>query len=103
MTALLRESLEEARAVVDRGDLVDRQLQARILLAGMHACDVAVEATSTAHALGGGAAVYDGSHLLRALLDVQTGRQHLLSGHQHRPALAAAVAGRDVTYPPFLI
>jgi alkylation response protein AidB-like acyl-CoA dehydrogenase len=103
VTALLRESLEEARAVVDRGDDVDRRLQARILLTGMRACDVAVETTSAAHALGGGAAVYDGSRLLRALLDVQTGRQHLLFGHQHRPALAAAVAGRDVTYPPFLM
>jgi indole-3-acetate monooxygenase len=103
IAALLRVSLEEARAAVDRGDPVDRQLQARILLAGMHACDVAVDATSTAHALGGGAAVYEGNRLLRALLDVQTGRQHMLFGHQHRPALAAAVAGRDVTYPPFLM
>jgi hypothetical protein len=68
----------------------------------MHACDVAVAATSVAHALGGGAAVYEGSRLLRALLDVQTGRQHLLFGHQHRPALIAAVAGRDIVYPPFL-
>jgi alkylation response protein AidB-like acyl-CoA dehydrogenase len=101
--ALLRESLEEARANVDQGDPVDRQLQARILIAGMHACDVAVDATSTAHAIGSGAAVYAGSRLLRALLDVQTGRQHLLYGHQHRPALAAAVAGRDITYPPFLM
>src|SRR5262249_30257601 len=72
--ALLHESLDEARSKVDGGDPVDRPLQARILLAGMHACDVAVRATSTAHALGGGAAVYDGSRLLRALLDVQTGR-----------------------------
>jgi alkylation response protein AidB-like acyl-CoA dehydrogenase len=103
IAALLRTSLEEARAAVDRGDPVDRQLQARVLLAGMHACDVAVDATSTAHALGGGAAVYEGNRLLRALLDVQTGRQHMLFGHQHRPALAAAVAGRDVTYPPFLM
>jgi indole-3-acetate monooxygenase len=103
VASLLHTSLEEARAAVDRGDPVDRPLQARILLAGMHACDVAVSATSTAHALGGAAAVYDGSRLLRALLDVQTGRQHLLFGHQHRPALIAAVAGRDVSYPPFLV
>ena len=102
-TALLRASLEEARAAVDRGDPVVRALQARILLAAMRGCDVAVDATATAHALGGAAAVYDGSRLLRALLDVQTGRQHQLFGHQHRPPLAAAVAGREVTYPPFLM
>jgi hypothetical protein len=69
----------------------------------MRSCDVAVEVTSIAHALGGAAAVYAGSRLLRALLDVQTGRQHLLFGHQHRPAIGAALAGRDVTYPPFLM
>jgi hypothetical protein len=53
--------------------------------------------------MASGAAVYEGNRLLRALLDVQTGRQHMLFGHQHRRALAAAVAGRDVTYPPFLM
>ncbi len=103
VTALLRESLGEARSIVEQGGQVDRPLQARILLAGMRGCDVAVQATSVAHALGGGAAVYDGSRLLRALLDVHTGRQHMLFGHHHRAALAAAVAGRDVVYPPFLV
>jgi alkylation response protein AidB-like acyl-CoA dehydrogenase len=101
--AALHEALEEAHDTAARGDPVDRVLQARILLAAMHLCDVAVEATSTAHALAGAAAVYGGHRLLRALLDVQTGRQHLLFSHQHRPALAAALAGRDVTYPPFLV
>jgi len=95
--------LEEARALVEAGRPVDRQLQARILLAGMRACDVAVETTSVAHALGGAAAVYAGSNLLRSLLDVQTGRQHQLFGHQHRPTIAAVLAGRDVTYPPFIL
>ncbi|HKA02751.1 MAG TPA: hypothetical protein VKD67_00435 [Acidimicrobiales bacterium] len=91
--ALLRASLEEARAAVDRGDPVDRQLQARILIAGLQVCDVAVAATSTAHALGGGAAVYDGSRLLRARLDVQTGRQHLLFGSPATPG-AGRCGGR---------
>ena len=56
-----------------------------------------------AHALGGAAAVYDGSRLLRALLDVHTARQHLLFGHQDRAPMAAAVAGREIVYPPFLL
>jgi alkylation response protein AidB-like acyl-CoA dehydrogenase len=97
------EALDEAHTRAERGEPVDRPLQARILLASMHACDVAVEVTSIAHALGGAAAVYAGSPLLRALLDVQTARQHQLFGHQHRPAIAAALAGRDVQYPPFLV
>ena len=101
--AALRDALAEAHDLAERGEPVDRRLQARILLAAMHAADVAVEVTSIAHALGGAAAVYDGSRLLRALLDVQTARQHLLFSHQHRPALGAALAGRDVSYPPFLM
>jgi alkylation response protein AidB-like acyl-CoA dehydrogenase len=103
ITALLREALAEADALAERGDPVDRSLQARILLAGMRASDVAVEATSVAHALGGAAAVHDGSRLVRALLDAHTARQHLLFGHQHRAPMAAAVAGREVVYPPFLL
>ena len=102
-SALLDESLAEAAALVERGDPVDRRLQARILLAGMRACDVAVQATSVAHNLAGAAAVYDGSRLQRALRDVQTARQHQLFSHQHRAPLAAAVAGRDVEYRPFLM
>ena len=101
--AALLDALDEAHARAKRGDPVNRQLQARILLTAMRSCDIAVEVTSIAHALGGAAAVYAESRLLRALLDVQTGRQHLLFGHQHRPAIGAALAGRDVTYPPFLM
>jgi alkylation response protein AidB-like acyl-CoA dehydrogenase len=99
----LLEALDEAAALGESGRPVGRRLQARILLAGMRASDVAVEVTSTAHALGGAAAVYAGSGLLRSLLDVQTARQHLLFSHQHRPAIAAVLAGRDTDYPPFIM
>jgi hypothetical protein len=68
----------------------------------MHGCDVAVAATSTAHALAGAAAVFDASPILRALLDIQTGRQHALFSHTHRAPLVAAVAGREVFHPPYL-
>jgi alkylation response protein AidB-like acyl-CoA dehydrogenase len=102
ITALLHHEVAVAHDCVERGDTPDRRSQARILLAAMHAGDVAVRATSVAHALGGAAAVYDGNRLLRALLDVQTARQHLVFSHQHRAPLIAVVAGRDVSYPPFL-
>jgi indole-3-acetate monooxygenase len=59
--------------------------------------------TSTAHYLGGGAAAYRGSRLLRALGDVQAARQHLLFSHQHLPELGKIVAGLDVAYPPFIM
>ncbi|HET6952316.1 MAG TPA: acyl-CoA dehydrogenase family protein [Acidimicrobiales bacterium] len=99
----LREAVDEVSAVAERGDRVSRSLQARTMLAALHACDVAVAVTSAAHLLGGGAAAYAGSPLLRALCDVEAARQHLLFSHQHRPRFGAAVAGLDVAYPPFVV
>jgi hypothetical protein len=52
--------------------------------------------------LGGGAAAYTGSPLLRALCDVEAARQHLLFAHRHRGELAKALVGLDVRYPPFI-
>jgi indole-3-acetate monooxygenase len=101
--AALHEAVEEARLRVERGQTVDRVLQARILVACLHACDAAVAATSAAHQLGGGAAAYTGSRLLRALCDVHAARQHLLFSPKHLPELAKPLAGLDTTYPPFII
>ncbi len=101
--AAVHEAVDEAQAHAERGDPVDRVLQARILVACLHACDTAAAATSVAHQLGGGAAAYTGSRLLRALGDVQAGRQHLLFSHKHLPELAKPLAGLDSTYPPFII
>ena len=98
----LRDAVGEAHTHAERGEPISRQLQARICLAGMHACDTSVEVTSTAHHLGGGAAAYHGSRLLRALSDVQAARQHLLFSHQHLSELGKLVAGLDVVYPPYV-
>ena len=68
----------------------------------MHGATSVSPRTSTAHALAGAAAEFDASPILRALLDVQTGRQHALFSHAHRAPLIAAVAGRDVVHPPYL-
>jgi alkylation response protein AidB-like acyl-CoA dehydrogenase len=100
--AALREAIAEARDLAERGERVDRRLQATIGLACLQACDTSVEVTSTAHLLGGGAAAYAGSHLLRALCDVQASRQHLLFAHKHRAELAKALVGLEVFYPPFI-
>jgi alkylation response protein AidB-like acyl-CoA dehydrogenase len=94
----LHAAVDEARRRVEAGQAVERPLQARIVLAGMHACDAAVAATSVAHRLGGGAAAYAGSRLLRALCDVEAARQHLLFAHAHRPALAQIRSGIDMPY-----
>jgi alkylation response protein AidB-like acyl-CoA dehydrogenase len=99
----LRDTVREAHTRAERGEQIDRQLQGRICLAGLHACDTCVEVTSTAHQLGGGAAAYRGSRLLRALSDVQTARQHLLFSHQHLSELGKLVAGLDVPYPPYVM
>ena len=99
----LRDAVCEAHMHAERGEPISRRLQARIYLAGMHACDTSVEVTSTAHQLGGGAAIYRGSRLLRALSDVQAARQHLLFSHQHLSNLGKLIAGLDGVYPPYVM
>jgi len=99
----LRDAVRKAHMHAERGEPISRRLQARIYLAGMHACDTSVEVTSTAHQLGGGAAVYRGSRLLRALSDVQAARQHLLFSHQHSSELGKLIAGLDIVYPPYVM
>jgi indole-3-acetate monooxygenase len=100
--AALREVVGEAHDRAARGEPVDRPLQARSFLACLHACDVGVEVTAEAHALGGGAAAYTASPLPRALRDVHTARQHLLFAPRHRVELGKVAAGLDVVYPPFV-
>ncbi len=98
----LRAVVDETHALAERGDRVDRRLQARTYLQCLLASDVGVEVTAAAHAIGGGAAAYSASPLSRALRDVQTARQHLLFSPKHRVELGKIVAGVDVPYPPFV-
>ncbi len=98
LLALVREAHDRAAA----GDEPDRQLLARIYLANLHATDTAAEVASVAHRLGGGAAAYLDSPLLRALNDVEAARQHFQFAHEHRIVLGQIVAGCDVTYPPYV-
>jgi hypothetical protein len=77
-------------------------LLARIYLSHIHAAETAVEVTSVAHRLGGGAAAYAGNPLLRALCDVEAARQHYQFAHEHRIEHAKVLAGLDVTYPPYI-
>jgi indole-3-acetate monooxygenase len=99
----LRDAVAYAHTLAERGEPVGRQLQARTFLAFLHACDTSVEVTSIAHHLGGGAATYRGSRLLRALCDVQAARQHQLFSHHHLSELGKVVAGLDVAYPPYIM
>jgi indole-3-acetate monooxygenase len=100
--AALRDAVGEAHLLAERDQHVDRRLRARLFLAALQASDVSVEVTSTAHQLGGGAAAYRNSPLLRALDDVHAARQYQLFAHKHRVELGKALAGIDVRYPPFL-
>jgi len=96
LLALVREAHDGAAA----GDDLDRQLLARIYLANLHATETAVDVTSVAHRLGGGAAAYGDGPLLRALNDVEAARQHFQFAHEHRNTLGRIVAGD--TYPPYM-
>lgn len=87
----------------ERGEKVPKVVQAQVLMALNYGCEVAVEVTSTAHRLGGGAASYAGSSLGRRLRDVQTARQHIMFGFGHRPIFAKTLAGEDTFAPPFII
>jgi alkylation response protein AidB-like acyl-CoA dehydrogenase len=99
----LLDALDECWDRAHAGEAIDRVLQARCFLAVQHCTDVAVEVSATAHRLGGGAAAYRDSPLLRAIRDLQTIRQHMMFGHGLRPQLARALAGTDEPYPPFII
>jgi alkylation response protein AidB-like acyl-CoA dehydrogenase len=97
---------EAADAVWDEAattDRVSQAAQAQLFLALGHGADAAVDATSTAHRLGGGAAAYSSSPLQRYLRDVVTARQHITFSHGHRGMLAQAIAGLPVFAPPIII
>jgi alkylation response protein AidB-like acyl-CoA dehydrogenase len=105
--------LEAARAVlhglvctsherVARREPLGPRLLARIYLANLHAADTAVEVTALAHRLGGGAATYADSHLLRALDDVLAVRQHHQFAHEHRISLGRVLTGVTDSYPPYI-
>ena len=101
--AALTDACGRAWDVAVRGDRVPKALQAQVMLAVSNGCEVAVEVTNTCHRLGGGAASYAGSSLLRRLRDVETARQHIMFGFGHRPVLAKALTGQDVFAPPFIV
>jgi alkylation response protein AidB-like acyl-CoA dehydrogenase len=96
-------SADECWVRAEAGQPIDRALQARAFLAAQHCSDVAVEVCATAHRLGGGAAAYRTSPLLRALRDVETARQHAMFSRGLRPHLARILAGSDEAHPPFVI
>jgi alkylation response protein AidB-like acyl-CoA dehydrogenase len=101
--AVLHEVLDECWNLALAGDPIPRTLQARAFLAVQHASDIAVEVCSTAHRLGGGAAAYRTSPLLRALRDVQTARQHAMFNRGLRPHIARTLAGTDEAHPPYVV
>ncbi len=99
----LLEVIDECWDRAHAGTPIDRALQARAFLAAQHGSDVAVDVCATAHRLGGGAAAYRTSPLLRALRDVETARQHAMFNRGLRSHLARTLAGSDEAHPPFVI
>jgi alkylation response protein AidB-like acyl-CoA dehydrogenase len=101
--AALLEVHDECWAFAEAGHPIDRALQARAFLAAQHCTDIAVEVTGTAHRLGGGAAAYRSSPLMRALRDAETMRQHAMFNRGLRSHLARTMAGTDEAHPPFVV
>jgi alkylation response protein AidB-like acyl-CoA dehydrogenase len=99
----LLEGVDECWDLAQAGEPIDRALQARAFLAAQHCSDVAVEVCATVHRLGGGAAAYRTSPLLRALRDVETARQHMMFSRGLRHHVARALAGTDEAHPPFVV
>ena len=99
----LLDALDACWTRAEVGDPIDRRLQARTFLASQHCLDVAVEVAGTCHRLGGGAAAYRSSPLLRAVRDVETARQHAMFNRGLRSHLARVIAGSDEVHPPFVV
>jgi alkylation response protein AidB-like acyl-CoA dehydrogenase len=95
---LVRDAHE--RAV--RAEPPEPRALARIYLANLHAAELAVDVTAVAHRLGGGAAAYADSRLLRALNDVLAVRQHHQFAHEHRIPLGKVLTGVAESYPPYI-
>jgi len=99
----LLDALDTCWTRAEAGDPIDRRLQAQAFLASQHCLDVAVEVAGTCHRLGGGAAAYRSSPLLRAVRDLETARQHAMFNRGLRPHLARVIAGSDEAHPPFVV
>jgi indole-3-acetate monooxygenase len=100
--AALREAVDRAHDLAERCQPVPRELQARTYLACLHATDTAVEVAGVAHQIAGAAAAFTGDPVLRALQDVQAGRQHLLFSHRYLGELGKALLGLPASAPPYL-
>ncbi len=100
--AVLRDLVVTAHDRASRGEQLDAPFLARIYLANLHAVDTAVDVTAVAHRLGGGAATYAASPLLRALNDVLATRQHYQFAHDHRAPLGRVLTGVSDSYPPYI-
>jgi hypothetical protein len=96
-------ALAEAWSLAERGERPSAEVQARVMASMSLGCEVAVDATATAHRLAGGAAAYAGNRLLRSLHDVQTARQHIMFGFNHRPVFGQALAGLPTFAPPMIL
>jgi indole-3-acetate monooxygenase len=99
----MHEQVATTLEIAARDGRVPAEQQAQTLLAALYAGEVAVQATSMAHHLGGGSAAYASSSLLRALNDVQTARQHIFFTRANRVILGKALIGAESFAPPFIL
>jgi alkylation response protein AidB-like acyl-CoA dehydrogenase len=100
--AAVHELVRAVHGRATRREPPDRHELARLYLADLHAADTAVDVAAVAHRLGGGAAAYAESHLLRALDDLLAVRQHYQLAHEHRVGLGRVLVGVADRYPPYI-
>ncbi len=98
----LLDLVDECWSRAEAGEPIDRSLQARTFLAAQVCVDVAVDVAATCHRLGGSAAAFRTSPLLRAVRDLTTARQHAMFNRGVRSRLGRIISGTDEAVPPFV-
>jgi alkylation response protein AidB-like acyl-CoA dehydrogenase len=93
--ALLYERVTAADELAVGAAMTARE-RARLRATAPKVTDLATAVTTTAYALGGGSAVFDGSPLQRLLRDAHTATQHFSAGRDHYGAFGAALVGEEI-------
>lgn len=94
--ALLDAEATRAAARVAADTVPGPTERARLRATAARVSRLTTDVVDTAHALGGGSAVYDTSPLQRRIRDMHTSTQHFVNGRDYFGVLGALLVGADV-------